>query len=143
MPRMLAVTVLPCAPYSQPSGPHCSELASAWASSRPKPDEQNLGIAVGHVVAVAIGIEEQIRSLHDEHAAVPQRQARRQVQAVNEIFGRVGVAVAVGIFQDRDPVGAARPARAEARARGRTSCADTGRLSPRSVRPAWDIADIE
>ncbi len=58
-----------------------------------------------------IGIEKQIGRLHDEHAAVADGQPRRQVQAVDEILGLIGVAVAVGVFQDRDAIGAARPAR--------------------------------
>ena len=43
--------------------------------------EQHLGIAVGHVVAIAIGIEQQVRRLADIDAAVADRQGRGQVQA--------------------------------------------------------------
>ena len=73
--------------------------------------EQHLGVAVGHVVAVAVGVEEQVRGLEDEHAAVAERQPAGQVQPGDEVLGRVGPAVAVGVFEDRDPVGALRPAR--------------------------------
>ena len=71
----------------------------------------NLGVAVGHVVAVAVGIEEQIRRLGHEHAAVADRDARGHVQAGDKILELVGAAVAVGVLADRDPVGPFRPVR--------------------------------
>ena len=43
----LLVLVLPAAPYSQPSGPHWSELASEWVSSMPKPVSSTSGSASG------------------------------------------------------------------------------------------------
>ena len=43
--------------------------------------EQHLGVAVGHVVVVLVGVEEQVRGLDHEDAVVAQRHARRQVQA--------------------------------------------------------------
>ena len=43
--------------------------------------EQHLGIAVGHVVAVAVGIEQQVRRLADVDAAVADGQGRGQIQA--------------------------------------------------------------
>ena len=94
--------------------------------------EQDLGIAVGHVVAVAVGIEEQIRRLEDEHAAVAERQAARQVQPGDEVLGAVGAAVAVGVLQDRDPVGALSARAAAARGRGRRRSASSDRPSPAS-----------
>ena len=42
--------------------------------------EQHLGVAVGHVVAVAVGVEEQVRRLQDEDAAVAEGQAAGEVQ---------------------------------------------------------------
>ena len=38
--------------------------------------EQDLGVAVGHVVAVAVGVEQQVGRLEDVDAAVAERQAR-------------------------------------------------------------------
>ncbi len=46
--------------------------------------QEHLGVAVGPVVAVSIGIEEQVRGLADEDAAVTDGQAGGQVQAVDE-----------------------------------------------------------
>ncbi len=46
-PRTLAVTVLPWAPYSQPSGPHWMELAKACESSVPKPHSSISGSPSG------------------------------------------------------------------------------------------------
>ena len=86
-------------------------MTVAWASCRPKPGEQDLGVAVGPVVAVPVGIEEQVRGLADEDAAVADRQRRGQVQPVDEDRRLVGPAVAVGVLEDLDPVGPARPAR--------------------------------
>ena len=69
--------------------------------------------------------------------------AEARFKPADKILGLVGAAVAVGVFQDRDLVGAARALAAAARARGRTWCADSDRPRPASVRPAWDIADTE
>ncbi len=76
-----------------------------------KAREQHFGIAVGHVVAIAIGVEQQIGHLQHEHAAVAKRQSAGQVQTGDEILRPIRPAVAVGVFQDRDAVGALRPAR--------------------------------
>ena len=72
---------------------------------KPEAREQDLGVAVGPVVVVPVGIEQQVRSLADEHAAVPDGQRRGQVQALDEDLVRIGPAVAVGVFEDLDPVG--------------------------------------
>ena len=77
----------------------------------PEPGEQDLGVAVGPVVVVAIGVEEQVRRLADEDAPMADGQRRGQVQALGEDLDRIGAAVAVGILQDLDPVGAPGPAR--------------------------------
>ena len=108
---MRQVVVLPLTPYSQPSGPQVRWFDMAWASSMPKPVSRTFGIAIGHVVAVCIRIEEQVGRIEDVHAAVAELDAGGEVQAVDEILRRVGAAVAVGVFEDRDAVGAARAAR--------------------------------
>ena len=46
--------------------------------------QEHLGIAVGPVVVVAVGIEEQVRRLEDEDAAVAEGQPARQVQPVTK-----------------------------------------------------------
>ena len=66
--------------------------------------EQNLGLAVGHVVAVAVGVEEQVGDLEDVDAAVAERQTGAQVQPGHEVLEAVGAAVAVGVLADGDPV---------------------------------------
>jgi hypothetical protein len=73
--------------------------------------EQHFGIAVGHVVVVAVGIEQEIRDVEHEDAAVAERDARRQVQSADEVLGPVDASIAVGIFQNRDPIGSFRPPR--------------------------------
>ena len=73
--------------------------------------QEHLGIAVGPVVAVAVGVEQQVRNLENEDAAVAEGQAARQVQPGHEVVGAVGPAVAIGVLQDRDAIGTLRPAR--------------------------------
>ncbi len=70
--------------------------------------EQDLGLAVGHVVAVAVGVEQEVGHLEDVDAAVAERQPRAEVQTGDEVREAVGPAVAVGVLADRDPVGALR-----------------------------------
>ena len=60
--------------------------------------QEHLGIAVGPVVAVAVGVEQQVRRLEDEHAAVAEGQPAGQVQPGHEVAGAVGPAVAVGVL---------------------------------------------
>jgi hypothetical protein len=79
--------------------------------------QTDLGIAVGYVVAVAVGIEEKIRDLEDEHAAMAERQPARQVQAVDEVPGGIRPAVSVLVLEDRDPIRAPRPPRRRGRDR--------------------------
>ena len=67
--------------------------------------QQHLRVAIGNIVAVLVGIKEQIGRLHHEHAAVAERDAGDKIQVADEILELVGVAVAVGIFHDRDAVG--------------------------------------
>ena len=73
--------------------------------------QEHLGIAVGPIVAVAVGIEEQVGDLDDEHAAIAECQAAGQIEPGHEIVGAVGPAVAVGVLQDRDAIRPLRPAR--------------------------------
>ena len=73
--------------------------------------QEHLGIAVGPIVAVAVGVEQQVGRLEDEDAAVAEGQAAGQVQPGHEVVGSIGPAVAVGVLEDRDPIGALGPAR--------------------------------
>ena len=75
----------------------------------PKPVSSDFGVAVGHVVAVLVGIEQQVRRLQHPDAAVADRDAGGEVQARDEVLGLVVAAVAVGVFEDGDLVGALRP----------------------------------
>ena len=68
--------------------------------------EQDLRLAVGHVVAVAIGNEQQVRRRADPHAAEADFQAAHQVQPLGEHRALVELAVAVGVFEDQDAVAA-------------------------------------
>jgi hypothetical protein len=69
------------------------------------------GVAVGKIVAIAIRVEEQVRHLQHEDASVPEGKSRGQVQPIDEILTAVHAAIAVGVLQDRDPVGPAWPMR--------------------------------
>ena len=95
----------------------------------PEAGEQDLGVAVGPVVMIAVGIEQEVRRLADEHAAVPDRQRGGQVEPLGEHLDRIGAAVAVGVLEDLDPVGA-RVRGAAARGPGRTRSGGTGPPSP-------------
>jgi len=66
--------------------------------------EQHLGVAVGQVVAVLVGIEQQVRRLADVDAAVANGQRRGEIQTGDEVLGAIRAAVAVGVFEDRDLV---------------------------------------
>jgi len=59
---------------------------------------------VGLVVAVGILEEDEVRGLRDDHAAVGEDEARRDVELVREDRELVGLAVAVGVFADLDGV---------------------------------------
>ena len=50
--------------------------------------QEDLGVAVGAVVAVAVGVEEQVRRLDDEDAAITERQAAGEVEPGHEVVGR-------------------------------------------------------
>ena len=76
-----------------------------------KPLEQHSGWTVGNIVPVAVGIEEQIGNLQDKNTAISEGQPGGQVQPVNEIPGPIGPAIAVGVLENRDPVGSTGPPR--------------------------------
>lgn len=97
MPRMSAVTVLPCAVQPAVGAPF-QGINHGVRVFHAKTLEQHLGLAVRHVVAVLIGIEQQVRRLTDVDAAVADSQGRSEVQAGDEVFDAIGAAVAVGIF---------------------------------------------
>ena len=59
---------------------------------------------VGLVVAIVVLEEDEIRGLRDDHAAVGEDEARRDVELVGEDRELVGLAVAVGVFADLDGV---------------------------------------
>ena len=84
-----------------------SELGSSWVSSRPKP-VATTSLRVGLAVAVAILEEQDIGRVGDPDAAVTDGDPRWDIEAVGEDGEPVGLAVAVGVFEDLDPV-AARP----------------------------------
>ena len=80
--------------------------------------EDFLGVVL--VVAVRVLEEDQVRLLCEEHAAVPELEAGRVVQVAREHRALVGLAVAVGVFEDdqlvvhrrlRLPVGIVLPGR--------------------------------
>ncbi len=70
--------------------------------------EVDLGVAVGHVVVVAIGIEQQVGRVEHPDAASAARDRGDDVQAIQERLVPVEDAVAVGVFVNRDLVFAAK-----------------------------------
>ncbi len=72
-----------------------------------KAREAYLGWAVRDVVAVAVGVEEQVGRVHHPHAAVARHGSRGEVEAVDEDRVTVVAAVGAGGFVDGDDVGAA------------------------------------
>ena len=73
----------------------------------PEAREAHLGRSVRHVVAVAVGVEEQIGRVHHPHAAAADDHGVGHVEPVEEYLVPVVHAVAVGVLVDRDDVGAA------------------------------------
>ena len=59
--------------------------------------EQHLGVAVGHVVAVLVRVEEQVRRLHDVHAAVAEAEPAGEVQPGDEVLRLAEDAVLVRV----------------------------------------------
>ena len=65
--------------------------------------EQDLGVVhVGHVVAVAVGEEEQVGRCADEDTVEADRQRRGKRDALREDLDAVGLTVAIRILQDQD-----------------------------------------
>ena len=91
----------------------------------PEAAQQDFGRRIRNVITVAIRIEKQVRRLHDKHAAVPEGDARGEVEPVDEILRAVGHAVGIRILEDRDPI---RPART-VRRRLRHSVVDGARVA--------------
>jgi hypothetical protein len=75
-------------------------------SSRPKPREAHFGIAIGHVIAISVRIEEQIRRVHHPQTTVPAQHGVRHVQAIEHDFGFVESAIAIRVLVNRDDVAA-------------------------------------
>ncbi len=76
-----------------------------------KASEQHFGIAIGDIVAIGVGIVEQVGRVEDIDTAVAKLETGGDVESIDEIFGAVSVTVAIFVFQDCDAVGAARAAR--------------------------------
>ena len=66
--------------------------------------EHDLGRAVGHVVAVAVGDEQELRRAHQPDAAEAELDAREHLDVVGEDGALVEPAVAVGVLEDQDAV---------------------------------------
>ena len=66
--------------------------------------EQHPGLTVGHVVAVGVGNEEQLRRRADPHAAEADLETADEVQPLLEDRSLVEHMVAVGVFENQDPV---------------------------------------
>jgi hypothetical protein len=72
----------------------------------PEAFEEDFGVVIRDVVAVAIGIEEEIGDLQDEQAAVAEFEASAEIQTGNDVFLAIHVAVAIGVLKDGNDVGA-------------------------------------
>ena len=69
-----------------------------------EPVEHDLGRAVGHVVAVAVGDEQQLRRAEQPDAAEAELDAGEPLHVVGEDRAPVEPAVAVGVLEDQDAV---------------------------------------
>ncbi len=93
--------------------------------------EQDLGRAVGAVVAVPVGDEIEFGRRADPDAAEADLEAADQVQVVGEDLAGIEAAVAVGVFEDQDAIARLRrSARARGRSRLRRSRGGRDRRSP-------------
>ena len=77
----------------------------------PKPLSNTSGSPSGTSVPVSSRIEEEIRGLQHEDAAVAEAHAGGEVEAADEVLGLAEMAVLVGVGQDGDAVGPFRPLR--------------------------------
>ena len=66
--------------------------------------EEHPRLAVGDVVAIGVGDEEEVGGRTDPHAAEADREAADEVQAVFEDLAGIEPMVAVGVLEDQDPV---------------------------------------
>ena len=66
--------------------------------------EQDFGVAIRHVVAVSIRIEEQVRCLEDVNSALAEFDPGTEIQPLHEVLERIGLAVAVRVFADGNAV---------------------------------------
>ena len=66
--------------------------------------EQDPRRPVGHVVTVGIGDEHQLRRRPRPHAAEADREPAHEVEPLGEDLPRIEHVVAVGIFEDEDPI---------------------------------------
>ncbi len=68
--------------------------------------EVDRGVGVGDVVAVGVGIEEEIGWVEDPDPSPPNQDRRDDIQACDDILCFVIGSIAVGIFEHADFVGA-------------------------------------
>ena len=73
--------------------------------------QQHLRIAVRHVVAVLVGVKQQVRRLRHVDAAVAQAHAGGEIQAGDEILRLAVAAGLVGVVEDGNAIGALRSTR--------------------------------
>ena len=66
--------------------------------------EQHPGLTVGHVVAVGVGNEEQLRRRADPHPAEAHLETADEVQPLLKDRSLVEHMVAIGVFEDENPV---------------------------------------
>ena len=66
--------------------------------------EQDLGRAVGTVVAILVGNEIEFRSRTDPDSAEADLEAADQVQVIGEDLAGIEAAVSVGVFEDEDAI---------------------------------------
>jgi hypothetical protein len=76
-----------------------------------EPAQQHFGIAIGYVVSIQVGVEQQIGRLGNKHAAVSDGHSGGEIQVGEKVFDGVRASVSVGVFVDRNPVVALRPLR--------------------------------
>ena len=66
--------------------------------------DDDLGRSVGLAVSIGVGDEEDVGRIRDPHAAVSNRNAAWNVEAVEEDRERVALPVAIGVFQNLDAI---------------------------------------
>ena len=77
--------------------------------------EVNLGVAIGHVIVVAVGIEQEVRRVKHPDAAPAARDRGDDVQTIQENLVVVEDAIAVRVFVNRDLVFTAKVVRRRGR----------------------------